>query len=189
MLFIIRYSEVWIISKELRVNEAVRCREIRLIGGQGEQLGVMHPRDAMKVAEEQGLDLVEVSPNSKPPVCKIMDYGKYKYEQRKKEREARKNQKTIEVKEVKLRPGIEDHDFNTKVHHAARFLGEGNKVKITIMFRGREITHPELGRELCERVAEDVQDIAKVEKAPKVEGRNMTMMLVPYDSGADKKKK
>lgn len=149
----------------------------------------MHPRDAMKVAGERGLDLVEVAPGAKPPVCRIMDYGKYKYEQRKKEREAKKNQKTIDVKEVKLRPGIEDHDFNTEVRNAARFLGDGNKVKITIMFRGREITHPEIGRELCERVAQDVSEIAKVEKAAKVEGRNMTMMLVPQEHNTDKKNK
>lgn len=160
-----------------------------MIGDQGEQLGVMHPRDAMKVAVERGLDLVEVAPGAKPPVCRIMDYGKYKYEQRKKEREAKKNQKTIDVKEVKLRPGIEDHDFNTKVRNAARFLGDGNKVKVTIMFRGREITHPEIGRELCERVAQDVSEIAKVEKAAKVEGRNMTMMLVPQEQNSDKKNK
>ena len=149
----------------------------------------MHPRDAMKVAVERGLDLVEVAPGANPPVCRIMDYGKYKYEQRKKEREAKKNQKTIDVKEVKLRPGIEDHDFNTKVRNAARFLGDGNKVKVTIMFRGREITHPEIGRELCERVAQDVSEIAKVEKAAKVEGRNMTMMLVPQEHNTDKKNK
>lgn len=171
--------EVANISKEQRVNHEIRCREIRLIGNEGEQLGVMNPRDALRLAEEQGLDLVEVAPQAAPPVCRIMDYGKYKYEQNKKDREAKKNQKIITIKEVKLRPNIEEHDFNTKVRRAEKFLQEGDKVKITIMFRGREITHAESGRELCERVEEEVAHIAKVEKRPKVEGRNMTMMLVP----------
>lgn len=171
--------EVAKISKDLRINEEIRVREIRLIGSEGEQLGVMNPRDALRIAEEKGLDLVEVAPVAKPPVCRIMDYGKFKYEQNKKEREAKKNQKIITIKEVKLRPNIEDHDFHTKVRNAAKFLGEGDKVKVTIMFRGREITHAENGRELCERVAKEVANIAKVEKEPKVEGRNMTMMLVP----------
>lgn len=171
--------EVANISKEQRVNHEIRCREIRLIGNEGEQLGVMNPRDALRLAEEQGLDLVEVAPQAAPPVCRIMDYGKYKYEQNKKDREAKKNQKIITIKEVKLRPNIEEHDFNTKVRRAEKFLQDGDKVKITIMFRGREITHAESGRELCERVEEEVAHIAKVEKRPKVEGRNMTMMLVP----------
>lgn len=161
------------------MNEAIRCREVRVIGETGEQIGVMNPKDALKIAEERGYDLVEVSPAAKPPVCRIMDYGKYKYEQSKKDRETKKNQKVITIKEVKLRPNIETHDFNTKVRNAAKFLGEGSKVKVTIMFRGREITHPETGKELCDRVALEVADIAKVEKEAKVEGRNMTMMLVP----------
>lgn len=168
-----------VIIKELRANEEIRCREVRLIDVSGEQLGVMHPKEAMKHAHERGLDLVEIAPGAKPPVCRIMDYGKFKYEQSKKEREAKKNQKVISIKEVKLRPNIEDHDFHTKVRNAEKFLKEGNKVKVTIMFRGREITHAENGRELCERVANEVKGVAKVEKAPKVEGRNMTMMLVP----------
>lgn len=134
------------ISKELRVNEQIRCREIRVIDEQGSQIGVMNPRDAMKLADEKGLDLVEVSPGAKPPVCRIMDYGKYRYEQNKKERETRKNQKVISIKEVKLRPNIEDHDFNTKVRNAAKFLVAGDKVKVTIMFRGREVTRPEAGQ-------------------------------------------
>lgn len=175
-----------IISKELRVNDAIKCREIRLIDEKGEQLGVMNPRDALAIAEERGYDLVEVSPSAKPPVCRILDYGKYRYEQNKKERETKKNQKVITIKEVKLRPNIEDHDFNTKVRNAAKFLAEGNKVKVTIMFRGREITHPESGKVICDRVAEQVADIAKVEKEAKVEGRNMTMMLVPL-TGKEKK--
>lgn len=171
--------EVAEISKEQRVNQQIRVREIRLIGADGEQLGVMNPKDALRIAEDAGLDLVEVASNAQPPVCRIMDYGKYKYEQNKKDREARRNQRTISVKEVKLRPGIEDHDFNTKVRRAEKFLNDGDKVKLTIMFRGREITHPEIGRELCDRVADVLRPVAKVEKQPKVEGRNMTMFLVP----------
>ena len=150
-----------------------------MVDDQGEQLGIFPPREALKIAAERGLDLVEVAPNAKPPVCRIMDFGKYKYEQSKKEREARKNQRIINVKEVKLRPNIEDHDFMTKTRNAIRFLENGDKVKVTIMFRGREITHPELGKELCVRLAAEVKDIAKVEKEPKVEGRNMIMILTP----------
>ena len=179
---------VTLISKELRVNEAIRCREIRVIDDAGAQIGVMNPRDAIKLAEEKGLDLVEVSPSAKPPVCRIMDYGKYRYEQNKKERETRKNQKVISIKEVKLRPNIEDHDFYTKVRNAAKFLADGNKVKVTIMFRGREITRPDAGKELCDRVAQEVADVAKVEKDAKVEGRNMTMMLVPLREKYKEKK-
>lgn len=180
------HTEVSVISKELRVNGEIRTREVRLIDAQGEQLGVMSPRDAMQIAAERNLDLVEVAPGAKPPVCRIMDYGKYKYEQNKKEREARKNQKIITIKEVKLRPNIEDHDFHTKVRNAQKFLEDGNKVKITIMFRGREITHADNGRRLCERVAQEVESVAKVEKEPKVEGRNMTMMLVPLKDSEKK---
>ncbi|GAW92292.1 translation initiation factor 3 [Calderihabitans maritimus] len=136
-------------------------------------------RDALKVAQGKGLDLVEVAPNANPPVCRIMDYGKYKYEQSKKEREARKKQKVINVKEVKLRPSIEEHDFQVKLRNAIRFLKHGDKVKVTIMFRGREISHAELGKELCDRLAEEVKDLASVERPPKVEGRNMVMILMP----------
>jgi len=173
------FKEGMAISKELRINEEIRCREVRLVDNQGQQLGVMPPREAVKIAAEKGLDLVEVAPTANPPVCRIMDYGKYKYEQSKKEREAKKNQRTITVKEVKLRPNIEDHDFQTKAKNAAKFLSGGDKVKVTIMFRGREITHPELGQELCRRFAEELQSVAKVEKAAKVEGRNMIMILAP----------
>lgn len=167
------------ISKELRINEEIRCKEVRLIDDAGQQLGVMAPRDAVKVAAEKNLDLVEIAPNANPPVCRIMDYGKYKYEQSKREKEAKKNQKVISVKEVKLRPNIEDHDFMTKAKNASKFLSGGDKVKVTIMFRGREITHPELGQELCERFAEELSSVAKVEKPAKVEGRNMIMILAP----------
>lgn len=168
-----------VISKELRINEEIRCKEVRLVDDGGEQLGVMSPREAAKIAGEKGLDLVEVAPTANPPVCRIMDYGKFKYEQSKKEREAKKNQRIISVKEVKLRPNIEDHDFLTKAKNAAKFLEAGDKVKVTIMFRGREITHPELGKVLCDRFAVELGNISKIEKEAKVEGRNMIMILTP----------
>ncbi|MGI6588878.1 MAG: translation initiation factor IF-3 [Peptococcia bacterium] len=166
-------------SKELRVNEKIRSREVRLVSEKGEQLGIMSPKEAVQIALNRGLDLVEVAPNAKPPVCKIMDIGRYKYEQSKREREARKKQRVINVKEVKLRPNIETHDFQVKTRNAIRFLKGGDKVKVTIMFRGREVSHPELGRELLERVVEMVSEYAIVEKHPKLEGRNMTMFLSP----------
>ncbi|MBR6756204.1 MAG: translation initiation factor IF-3 [Peptococcaceae bacterium] len=168
------------ISKELRINEEIRCKEVRLVDDAGEQLGVMPPREAVKIAAEKGLDLVEVAPTANPPVCRIMDYGKFKYEQSKKEKEAKKNQRTISVKEVKLRPNIEDHDFLTKAKNASKFLESGDKVKVTIMFRGREITHPELGKVLCDRFAQELSSVSKVEKEAKVEGRNMIMILAPH---------
>lgn len=172
--------EVKDISKDgLRVNEAIRAREIRLVGDDGEQLGIMSPLDAMKIAEEKGLDLVEVAPMAKPPVCKIMDIGKFKYEQSKKDREARKKQHVVNVKEVKLRPNIEDNDFDTKVRNAIRFLESGDKVKVTIMFRGREMSHPELGRALLDRVAEVIKDIGNVERGAKLEGKNMSIIVSP----------
>jgi translation initiation factor IF-3 len=161
------------------VNEEIRTKEVRLVSETGEQLGIMHPKEALNIALTKGLDLVEVAPSAKPPVCKIMDLGKYKYEQSKREREARKKQRIISVKEVKLRPNIEDHDFETKTKNAIRFLEDGDKVKVTIMFRGRELSHPELGRELLVRVAKVVEEMATVEKNPKLEGKNMTMILSP----------
>jgi len=161
------------------VNEEIRTKEVRLVSETGEQLGIMHPKEALNIALSRGLDLVEVAPSAKPPVCKIMDVGKFKYEQSKREREARKKQRIINVKEVKLRPSIEDHDFEVKTKNAIRFLEDGDKVKVTIMFRGRELSHPELGQELLVRVAEMVQEVATVEKNPKLEGKNMTMILTP----------
>ncbi|MZP30857.1 translation initiation factor IF-3 [Heliobacterium undosum] len=166
-------------SKDLRINEEIRVREVRLVGTEGEQLGILNIRDALRIAQESSLDLVEVAPTAKPPVCRIMDYGKYKFEQSKREREARKKQKIVSIKEVKLRPNIEDHDFDTKARNAIRFLEDGDKVKVTIMFRGREITHPELGRQLCVRLAEVCRPISNVERDAKVEGRNMIMILTP----------
>jgi translation initiation factor IF-3 len=150
-----------------------------LVNTDGQQHGIIALRDALRMAQELGLDLVEVAPNAKPSVCRIMDYGKFKYEQSKRERESRKNQKIISVKEVKLRVGIEEHDFQVKAKNAARFLKEGDKVKVTIMFRGREISHAELGRNLCFRLAQQVNDMANLEKSPTIEGRNMIMVLAP----------
>lgn len=142
-------------------------------------MGIMPVEQALATAEERGLDLVEVAPNARPPVCRIMDYGKFKYEEARKARQARKKQHTVQVKEVKFRPGIESHDFEFKVRHARRFLEEGNKVRATMMFRGRQMAHPELGREVLARVAEAVDDVGKVESVPTMEGRNMTMILAP----------
>ena len=164
--------------KELRINEEIRANEIRLVSD-GDNQSVMPTREAMAQAIAQGMDLVEISPNAKPPVCRIMDYGKYRFEQNKREKEARKNQRIVQIKEVKFRPNIEDHDFFTKVKNAEKFLKEGDKVKATVMFRGREITHPENGRVLLNRMAEQVAEIANVERAPKVEGKNMTMIFTP----------
>ena len=170
--------EVTSISKDTpRINEEIRAREVRVVSADNDQLGIMSVRDALAMAEEQHLDLVEVAPNGKPPVCRIMNYGKYRYEQQKREKEAKKKQKTFTLKEVKLRPHIEDHDFYVKLKNAAKFLGDGNKVKVTIMFRGRELSHPELGLNVLTRFASELTDQAVVEKEAKLEGRNMTMIL------------
>ncbi len=169
-----------VISRDLRVNERIRVREVRLIGEDGEQLGILPLREAMRIAAEAGLDLVEVAPTARPPVCRLMDYGRYKYEQAKREREARRKQRSGgELKEVKMRPNIDDHDFGFKARNAYRFLKEGNKVKTTVMFRGREIVHQNLARELMSRFAQAVAEVGTVERPPKVEGRNMVMILAP----------
>ncbi len=162
-----------------RINGRIRAPEIRVIGADGENLGVMTPERALGHAEEVGLDLVEISPNAAPPVCKIMDFGKYKYETQKKEAEARKKQKIIEIKEIKFRPGTDTHDYEVKMRSVTKFLGEGDKVKVTLRFRGREMAHMDLGRQLLERVATDVAEIGKVENMPKLEGRQMVMMIGP----------
>jgi translation initiation factor IF-3 len=150
-----------------------------LIGAEGENVGVVSPSAAMTMAAEVGLDLVEISPNADPPVCKIMDFGKFKYEQQKKEAEARKKQKTIEVKEIKFRPNTDTHDYDVKMRNVVKFLENGDKVKITMRFRGREMAHQNLGRDLLERVASDVEEIGKIDNMPKVEGRQMVMMISP----------
>ena len=167
-----------LIIKELRINEEIRASEIRMVED-GEESVILPLRTALEHAAERGLDLVEISPNAKPPVCKIMDYGKYRFDQMKREKEARKNQRVIQLKEVKFRPNIAEHDFMTKVNNAQHFLSDGDKVKATIMFRGREITHPELGKALLEKMTELLAEVAVIEKAPKVEGKNMTAIFVP----------
>lgn len=161
------------------VNEAIRAREVRVIGSDGQQIGIKPLKEALKMARDVNLDLVNVSPNAKPPVCRIMDYGKFKYEQSKKEKEARKKQKIINVKEVRMSPTIEEHDFNTKLRNVEKFLKKGDKVKLSIRFRGRAITHSELGQEVLERLAAEVKDICEVERKPKMEGRSMIMILAP----------
>ena len=168
------------ISREsLRINDEIHVREVRVTSATGEQLGIMATRDALRLAEEQHLDLVEVAPKAKPPVCRIMDFGKYRYEQQKRDKEARKKQKVITIKEVKLRPNIEQHDFEVKLKNASRFVQEGNKVKVTIMFRGRELSHPELGRDVLDRVAQALGDSVVMERSAKLEGKNMTMIVAP----------
>jgi translation initiation factor IF-3 len=162
-----------------RVNDRIRAPEIRLIGPEGENIGLVTPGRAMQLAEEAGLDLVEISPNATPPVCKIMDFGKFKYETQKKEAEARKKQKIIEIKEVKFRPNTDTHDYEVKMRNVIRFLEEGDKVKVTLRFRGREMAHQDLGRVLLDRVAEDVKELGKIESMPRVEGRQMVMMIGP----------
>ena len=159
------------------INEQIRDREVRLIGADGAQLGIVSSREAMRLAEEAGLDLVKIAPTAKPPVCKIVDYGKFKYEQVRKEKEARKKQRTIEIKEIRLSPNIDTNDLNTKINAARKFLTKGDKVKVTLRFRGREIAHMNNSKHILDDFAKDLSDIAVVEKAPKVEGRSMTMFL------------
>ncbi|MET8429185.1 translation initiation factor IF-3 [Nocardia sp. NPDC059246] len=168
------------ISTETRINDRIRVPEVRLIGPGGEQVGIVRVEDALRVAQEADLDLVEVAPDARPPVCKIMDYGKFKYETAQKARESRKNQVQTVIKEQKLRPKIDDHDYATKRGHVMRFLEAGSKVKVTIMFRGREQSRPELGFRLLQRLAADVADLGFVETSAKQDGRNMTMVLAPH---------
>ena len=159
------------------INEQIRDREVRVISEAGEQLGIMSAREAMKLAEEAQLDLVKIAPKAQPPVCKIIDYGKYKYELARKEKEARKKQKTVEVKEVRLSPNIDTNDLNTKVNNAKQFLTKGNKVKVTLRFRGREMAHVQQSKHILDDVAQMLADVAVVEKPAKLEGRNMSMVL------------
>jgi translation initiation factor IF-3 len=167
------------ISKGLRVNERIRIKEVRVILPDGTQLGIIPTEEALQKAYSMTLDLVEVAPEARPPVCRIMDYGKFRYEQSKKAREAKKKQTVIELKEIKLRPKTEEHDFLFKARHAEKFLKEGNKAKITMMFRGREMVRMDRGKALLTRFVEALKDVAVVEQAPKVEGRNMTLILAP----------
>jgi translation initiation factor IF-3 len=161
------------------VNRQIRISPVRVIGADGSQLGILEVDAALSMAQELGLDLVEVAAAARPPVVRIMDYGKFKFEQAKQARLAKKKQHVIHLKEVKYRPGIDDHDFDTKTRHARKFLEDGNKVKVTLMFRGRQIAHPELGRAVVERVSQELADLAKVESAPTMEGKSMTMILAP----------
>ena len=165
------------ISAELQINEQIRDKEVRLIGSDGEQLGIVSAKEAQKMAEEAGLDLVKIAPNAKPPVCKIIDYGKYRYEQARKEKEAKKKQKTVEVKEIRLSPNIDTNDLNTKVSAAKKFLEHGDKVKITLRFRGREMAHMNASKHILDDIAEKLADVSVVEKAPKIEGRSISLVL------------
>jgi translation initiation factor IF-3 len=170
------------IEDKVRVNERIHARQIRVIDDNGEQLGIMHPSDALRTAYDRGLDLVEVAPQAVPPVCRIMDYGKYKYQQSKRAKESKKHQHTVTLKEVKYRPKIDDHDFDYKTNHVREFLSEGNKVKVTIMFRGREMAHPEFGQEILARVIEAAKDLSQDHPDPsrsRLEGRNMSVVLSP----------
>lgn len=162
-----------------RVNREIDVRSIRLVGADGEMIGVVTLREGLTMAEEAGLDLVEVSPNADPPVCKILDFGKFKYEDQKKKNAARKKQKVIEVKEIKLRPNIDDHDYDVKMRSMIKFLEEGDKVKVTLRFRGRELAHQDLGMKVLEKVKEDLDALGKVEQLPKMEGRQMVMVIAP----------
>ena len=175
------------ISTELRVNDRIRVPEVRLVGPNGEQVGIVRIDDALRLAQESDLDLVEVAPTARPPVCKLMDYGKFKYETAQKARETRRNQTNTVIKEMKLRPKIDAHDYETKKGHVVRFLKEGDKVKITIMFRGREQHRPELGFRLLQRLAGDVEELGFVESSPKQDGRNMIMVLGPHKKKSEAK--
>lgn len=169
-------------TKELQINEEIRDKEIRVITADGEQLGIMSASQALTMAESRNLDLVKIAPQATPPVCKIMDYGKYRFEQSKREKEARKNQRVVEIKEIRLSLNIDKHDFETKVNHAKKFLESGNKVKISIRFRGREMAHSELGLTTMQRFAEACAEVSSLEKPAKLEGRSMLMFLAPKSS-------
>ena len=162
-----------------QLNEEIRDKEIRLIGDTGEQLGIMSADEALRIAEERGLDLVKISPQAQPPVCKLMNYGKYKFEQSKREKEAKKNQHVVEIKEIRMSPGIDVGDFNTKLKNAQKFLADGNRVKVSVRFRGREMAHTEIGEELLIRFGDGCAEVANMEKKPKLEGRFMTIFLTP----------
>ncbi|MDD6246641.1 MAG: translation initiation factor IF-3 [Firmicutes bacterium] len=165
-----------------QINEEIRDKELRVIGANGDQLGIMSSADALALAEEKELDLVKIAPNAVPPVCKIMDYGKFRFEQLKKEKEAKKNQRVVEVKEIRMSPSIDTNDLNTKVKNAMKFLNDGNRVKVTVRFRGREMAHTSLGEVLLKQFGESCAEVATVEKGAKLEGRNMSMFLSPKNS-------
>ena len=177
-----------IAAQEPRLNEAIRVKECRLIAYDGSQLGIYPIEQAQRIADNEGYDLVEIAPQAQPPVCRIMDYGKFKYDQAIKAKQARKNQSKIETKQMKFRPKIDIGDYTTKKKHVMRFLAAGSKVKITIMFRGREMSHPEQGLSILERLADDLKDVAVIENQPKMEGRNMHMLIAPLPQTVKKKK-
>ncbi|MSQ61562.1 MAG: translation initiation factor IF-3 [Dehalococcoidia bacterium] len=167
------------ISRDLRINERIRVREVRVIDDNGQQVGVVPIAEAIAMARERELDLVEVAPNAEPPVCRILDFGKFKYEQSKRDREAKKHQKQVVLREVRMKPKIDDHDVAFKTRTAAKLLNEGDKVKVSVMFRGREVTHPQIGRDLLDRIYGDLKELSVLEKSPSLEGRFMTMILAP----------
>ncbi len=175
-------NRIWrwqVISKDHIINEEIRAKEVRLVGAEGEQIGIKPFREALQMAIDANLDLVNVAPQAKPPVCRIMDYGKFRYEQQKKEKEARKNQKIVDLKEVWFRANIDEHDFQTKLRNVIKFLGEGDKVKCSVRFRGREIAHAAVGQRVLERVKTETADLCIIERQPKLEGRSMIMILAP----------
>ena len=180
-LFYLMFSWRWrcltINNKELQINEEIRDKEVRVIGADGSQIGIISTAEAIRLAVEKNLDLVKIAPQAVPPVCRIMDYGKYRFEQAKKEKEARKNQKTVDIKEIRMSLNIDTNDFNTKVNHTLRFLKGGDKVKVSVRFRGREMTHTNLGNELLQRFKEACSEYGVVEKPPKMEGRSMSMVI------------
>ena len=170
-----------------QINDEIRDREVRLISESGEQLGIMSAREALAKAEEASLDLVKISPTANPPVCKLMDYGKFKFEQSKREKEARKNQRVVEIKEVRMSPSIDVNDFNVKLRNAQKFLGEGNRVKVTVRFRGREMAHTDIGKNLLVKFAEECGEVATLDKEPKLDGRHMSIFLSPKTAKETKK--
>ena len=182
------FSEVLTIANAVhQINEEIIDKEVRLIGSEGEQLGIMSAAEALKIAIEQDLDLVKIAPGSNPPVCRVMDYGKFRFEQTKKEKEAKKNQRVIEIKEIRMSPGIDTNDFNTKLKNAQKFLADGDRVKVSVRFRGREMAHTDIGAVLLKDFAEKCAEIANLDKAPKLEGRNMSMFLSPKPTTPPKK--
>ena len=182
------FPEVLTIANAVhQINEEILDKEVRLIGDQGEQLGIMSAQDALKIAVERELDLVKIAPGSNPPVCKVMDYGKFRFEQAKKEKEAKKNQRVIEIKEIRMSPGIGENDFNTKLKNGQKFLTDGDRVKVSVRFRGREMAHTEIGEQLLKDFAAKCADIANLDKNPKLEGRNMSMFLSPKPQAPAKK--
>jgi len=189
-LFVFRYHSwrcVRIATVNYQINDDIRDKEVRVIGEDGAQLGIMSSAEALQIAEEKDLDLVKIAPGSNPPVCKIMDYGKYRFEQSKREKEARKNQHVIEVKEIRMSPSIGENDFNTKLKNAQKFLRDGDRVKVTVRFRGREMAHTNIGEQLLRKFAEQCAELANLDKQPKLEGRNMSMFLSPKPQGNNKK--